>query len=224
MDMSDPIIRYPEHLPSYGKWKMAEDGGIEFSRHAMNAYHPHKKISELFANVKNVRNIKMHKYPLIHAENGGYKINGLELKHGDVSALSREIQKNIEPTLKIDTKHGVRGDIFQEVHSDLTSIKGKIILSNNVQFMVLVDANDHPVAATICSDAAFSLNKIAEYMAEYLSHEQHRASIAIHSDHKLCHAPDHIPPFQSPLQYWPNNNLGLFFKTPLILNNSRDES
>jgi len=221
--MSGSIIRYPEHLPSYGKWKISENGDIEFSRHGMDSYHPHKKISELFANVKNVQNIKMHKYSLMHAENGGYKINGLNLKHGNTHGLSEQIQKHIEPTLKIETKHGMLGDIFQEVHSDLTGIKAKIILANNVQFMVLVDANDHPVAATIFNDDTFSLNKISRYMAEYLSHEHHRASIAIHGDHKLCHAPDHIPPFQSPLEYWPNNKMEIFFTTPLVLNKFRNK-
>ena len=106
----------------------------------------------------------------------------------------------------------------------LTGIKAKIVISNNVEFIILTDVNDHPVAATVRGQEDITGKQLAQYMAQYLAHEHHRASIAIHGDHLLCHAPDHIPAFQSPLEYWPNNSTKTFFRTiPNIAKDKRHQ-
>jgi hypothetical protein len=218
--MVNDTIEYPKLLPCYGKWMIHDNGVIKFSTNGLNIFHPHKKLSEMFVNVKNVKNIKMHKFPVFHTDDGDYRIDSETIKHGNLSGLSDEIQRAIEPTLKYNSHHTDQGGLRQEVTSNLTGIKAKIIISNNVEFIVLTDVNDHPVAATVRSEKSISGKHLAQYMAQYLAHEHHRASIAIHGDHLLCHAPDHIPAFQSPLEYWPNNSTGTFFRTvPNLLKN-----
>lgn len=211
--MTNDVIQYPKLLPCYGKWMLNEGGVIKFSPELMKTFHPHKKLSEMFTNVKNIRNIKMHKFPVFHTELGDYRVDSETIKHANVAGLSDEIQKILEPTLKYSSNHTDQGALRQEVTSNLTGIKAKIIISNNVEFIVLTDANDHPVAATVRSQENISGKQLARYMSQYLAHEHHRASIAIHGDHMLCHAPDHIPAFQSPLEYWPNNSNQTFFRT-----------
>lgn len=201
----------------FGHWIVLPSGKISYMLGNMHANHPHKKIHDTTSNIKGIKKISVHGMELEHYEDGSYKVGVQVIKHGKLDELSSSIQKELLQNAKtIHSKingHNCKTIIFKN-----SSIKLQIIDHDNYQLFVLREANHHPVSCHIkrTDGKEKSDENLIKFAAEYLAHENHRTSLAIHGNGIISHAPDHIMFNMSPIKYWPSPQRNLFFRTPDI--------
>lgn len=205
-------------MASYGFWTSFPNGNYSFS--IGSPTEPlYASQFQTFSSVKNIPYISMHGLTIRHMDNGNYVISNKEIKHGDVARLSDEIQKFILTDFDqkfIGTKNSVKKFKITNKNCDLIVLA---YIGPDITSLELKDANGNIVhKRKYESKSIFNLKlNASEIMSEYLSHEHHRASLAIHDGGQIRHAADHIPEDVSPLKYWPLHSVQQFVVAPPLL-------
>lgn len=208
-------------LPSsYGHWSTIPDGRAQFTTGEVMSNHPHANLKKKFSDVSGIKNLVVHGSEIDHISDGRYGIHGRKIEHGNLNNLSSEIKMMIDESKRIH--HSTTDDFpTSTIDFEKSSLKTKIYMDGSHVLVVIKDANNCPV---MCSMEPYnslqkSIQKAIKMSADYITHEHHRASMAIHGQTKLSHSPDHIPFNMSPLEYWPVHDHRIFFRSiPTVKN------
>ena len=200
---------------AFGHWIVLPNGKISYMLGSMHENDPHKKIRDTTSNIKGIKKISVHGLESEHYEDGSYKIGIQVVKHGKLEDLSNLIQRELLQQSKI-IHSKINGHNCKTILFKNSNIKLQIIDHGSYQLLVLREANHHPVSCHIkkTDSEENNDNNFIKIAAEYLAHENHRTSLAIHGNGIISHAPDHIMFNISPILYWPSHERNLFFRTP----------
>lgn len=179
-----------------------------------------------FADIKGIPYIEMHGFGLSHLSNGDYKLLKEKITHGHLESLSQNIYNVIFPSLKIIGTKATKNQSEAVATSTKCDLSVKITATDFDSSYELKDINGNTVAKKrVKNQLLWSIkDQCSELMANYLAHEQHRASLAIHgATDGLRYAPDHIPENINPIYYWPNHALMAFGSSPPLVKLSRKD-
>lgn len=202
----------------YGSWVPDEKGIFSFKSGAPK-HEPYLGQFRSFSKIKNSPYISMHGYSIRHLPKGKYSVSGEVVDHGNLSSLTLKIFQDLSKTIVVQNMKSINGKFIQKISSKKCALSIIVKQSLNDFEFDLRDANGHIVYKEKFSKKIpiIPTSHAALIMAKYLSHEHHRACIAIHKTGNIRHAADHIPMNTNPCEYWPEHSHGMFTSNvPLI--------
>lgn len=200
-----------------GHWKIMPSGKIAYELGELSSDHPHRKLFDQKTDISKLKKILMHGMEAMHDHDGSYAIKGKKISHGKLDELSSIIETYMENS-KNSIPSLLAGHKCTTMLFGGSNAKAQYIDDGSKALFVVRDANHYPVACKIegLSDKKNLEKILLKFISEYIAHEHHRASLAIHGNGIISHAPDHIMFNASPLEYWPVPSENVFFRYPAI--------
>lgn len=199
--------------PALGHWNLLPSGKISYMIGSFHDSHPHKKLHETTSNIKDLKKILVHGLESEHYDDGSYRIINEKIKHGKLHDLAKQMTKKLHQDHESSTS--AMGNLPCKTFTfGSSNVKVQIINDDGTTLIIVREANHHPVVCEIAKYGKDTKEEALRIAGEYLAHEHHRASLAIHGNGIITHAPDHIMFNASPLEYWPVYESNIFFNSP----------
>ena len=198
---------------SLGHWNLLPSGKIAYMIGSFHDLHPHKKLHDTVSNIKDLKKILVHGLESEHYDDGSCRVLDTRVEHGKLDHLSEQITKKLhqgnESSMSKMSNLPCKTFTFGS-----SNLKVQIIKDEGTSLVIIREANHHPVVCAIAKIGKDEKEEALRIAGEYLAHEHHRVSLAIHGDGIITHAPDHIMFNTSPIEYWPSYTKKIFFRSP----------